>query len=174
MERYDKSLKDLLISSGVIRKGDFTLTSGIKSSEYIDIKKASTNPLVLKSICEKISSMVGPCDRIGGMELGSIPLVVGTSLINNIPFLMIRKSERVHGSSSRIEGEFIKDMEVVIIEDVTTSGKSIIQTIEVLRNSGLRVSKAISIVDREMGAIEEIKKMEVTLIPLISISDIRN
>ena len=111
-------------------------------------------------------------DLLAGMELGAVPLVVALSLETEIPYVIIRKEKREHGTGKQIEGGEVKGKSVLIIEDVTTSGGSVIKTIEVLRENNAEVEKALVVVDRESGTREKLKKLEVEFIPLVSASEI--
>jgi orotate phosphoribosyltransferase len=161
-------LSDILIESGIVRSGEFILSSGIKSNKYIDIKHSSTNPTVLKRITEEILVHIKDPDRIAGMELGAIPLITSSSIYSGIPFLMIRKSIKSYGTSSQIEGPFEMGMKVIVIEDVTSTGKSSIQTVQILRESGLIVNEVISVIDRKLGAEQALSDIGVKLTSLVS------
>lgn len=155
-----------------IQFGRFVLTSGAISNYYIDIKKASTNPTVLKVIAKALVPYTKGYDVLAGMELGAVPLVVATSLQTNIPFVIVRKESRGHGTGKQIEGEEVQGKKVLIIEDVTTSGGSVLQTIHALRLQQAIVDKVVSIVDRDAGALEKIKSVNATFEFLVSIHDI--
>ncbi len=116
-----RELASLLISSGAIQFGEFTLTSGRKSSYYVDVKKASTKPAILSTIAEEMSVLVGKEDRLAGMELGAVPIVVALALETNKPYLILRKGEREHGTGRQIEGDYIPGERVLIVEDVATT-----------------------------------------------------
>lgn len=168
--------KDTLIQHlrecGAIKFGRFVLTSGAISDYYIDIKKASTDPKILKIIAQEMSSYTKGYDLLAGMELGAVPLVVALSLETQIPYVIIRKEKREHGTGKQIEGGDVKGKSVLIIEDVTTSGGSVIKTIHILRENNAEVEKALVVVDREAGTREKLKKLEVEFIPLVSVSEI--
>jgi orotate phosphoribosyltransferase len=106
------------------------------------------------------------------MELGAVPLVVALSLETNIPYVIVRKEKKEHGTGKQIEGEDVKGKRVLIIEDVTTSGGSVLKTIEVIRENQGIVDEVISVVDRESGAKEKIKQVDASFIPLLSASEI--
>ncbi len=146
------ALRDALISCGAVRFGDFTLASGAKSSYYVDIKRASTDPKVLKLIGEGFAKHVGAAQRIAGMELGAVPLAAAAALASGVPYLMVRKKAKDHGTASRIEGPFQPGDEVVVVEDVTTSGGSSLEAVKVLREAGLKVTRVVTVVDRQQGA----------------------
>jgi len=168
-----KELVDQLKSCGAIQYGHFVLTSGAVSDYYVDIKKASTNPGVLNTIATQMKNIIkNKYDLIAGMELGAVPLIVALSLQTNIPFVIVRKQKRDHGTGKQIEGESVKDKKVLIIEDVTTSGGSVVNTIQILRQNNATLDKVITVVDRESGAQEKIEKLNLEFHPLVTVNDI--
>ena len=169
-----KELIDLLKNCKAIKFGNFILTSGESSDYYIDIKKAITDPIVLNKITKKIAKYSTNYDLIAGMELGAVPLIVALSLETKIPYVIIRKTKRTHGTSNQIEGGNVKDKKILIIEDVTTSGGSVIETIKILKKQNAILDKVIVVVDRENGANKKIENLNLKLIPLLSISEIIN
>lgn len=165
-------LTQMLKTCGAIQFGRFVLTSGAVSPYYIDIKKASTDPTTLKHIATEMAPIAKGYDILAGMELGAVPLVVALSLETNIPYVIVRKEKREHGTGKQIEGAPIDNKKVLIIEDVTTSGGSVLKTIQVLRENHGIVDKVICVVDRESGAKEKIETLDVSFTPLLSVSDI--
>ena len=88
-------LRQKLIECEALKFGDFTLTSGKKSSYYVNMKLASTNPDILKLISIEFAKLIpNGTDFIAGMELGAVPLAVALSLETGLPYTMIRKGER--------------------------------------------------------------------------------
>jgi orotate phosphoribosyltransferase len=168
--------KDILIQHlkecGAIKFGRFVLTSGAISDYYIDIKKASTEPKILKLIAQQMNEYVNGYDLLAGMELGAVPLVVALSLESGIPYVIIRKEKREHGTGKQIEGGEVTGKNVLVVEDVTTSGGSVIKSIQILRENNAEVEKVLVVVDRESGAREKLEKLEVEFIPLVCVSDI--
>ena len=167
-----KELIKLLKDCGAIQFGRFVLTSGAVSDYYIDIKKASTTPKILKKIVEVMAEYTKGYDILAGLELGAVPLVVALSLETGIPYIIVRKEKRKHGTSKQIEGGEVKDKKVLVIEDVTTSGISVINTIKIIRESQGIIDEVIAVVDRESGAEEKLRNADVNFIPLLSVSDI--
>ena len=167
-----KELIQLLKECEAIKFGRFVLTSGAISDYYIDIKRASTNPKILKKIAEAMAEYTDKYDLLAGMELGAVPLVVAVSLETGIPYVIIRKEKREHGTGKQIEGRDVKGKKVLVIEDVATSGGSILKTIEILRESQAKVDKVLVVVDRESGAREKLQNLDVAFVPLISVSEI--
>jgi len=101
-----------------------------------------------------------------------VPLITALSLETNIPYVIIRKGKREHGTGKQIEGEDVKNKHVLIIEDVTTSGGSVVKTIQILRQNQAKVDEVLVVVDRESGAEEKLQNLDVSFIPLLSVSDI--
>ncbi|MCD6411216.1 MAG: orotate phosphoribosyltransferase [Thermoplasmata archaeon] len=167
-----EKLIQLLKESGAVKFGKFVLSSGISSNYYIDIKQASTNPTVLKEIAKEMSKFAENYDLIAGLELGAVPLIVALSLETGIPFVIIRKEEKEHGTGKMIEGEPVEDKKVLVVEDVTTTGTSVLKAINVLRKNGAILDKVVSVVDRESGAREKIEREGLKLISLISVKDL--
>ena len=172
MDEMKKALKDC----GALQFGDFTLASGAKSNYYIDIKKASTNPKVLYLIsqlmAEKVQSSGKRYDRIAGVVLGSVPLAAALSLATGIPYVMVRKEKKDHGTSKLIEGDLNKGDKVLVVEDVITSAGSSISAIRTLREAGASVDQIYSVIDREAGGKETLKETGVTLVSLVKASDL--
>lgn len=166
----EEKILELLKSVGAIQFGDFVLTSGKHSNYYVNIKKASTHPEILREIAKAMAKHISGT-KIAGMELGAVPIAVALSLETNIPYLMVRKEKREHGTGSQIEGELKEGEEVLVVEDVTTSGGSTLKTVEILREAGAVVKRAIVVVDRDSGAEELLAENGVELVYLVSSRD---
>ena len=162
----------LLKDCGAIQFGRFVLTSGAISDYYIDIKKASASPNVLRKIALAMADYAEGYDLLAGMELGAVPLVVALSLETKIPYVLIRKGDRKHGTGKQIEGGDVKNKKILVIEDVTTSGGSLVKTLKILRENQGKVDEVLVVVDRESGAEERLRDLDVSFIPLLSVSDI--
>ena len=164
-------LKQYLKECGAFKTGEFTLTSGKKSNFYVDIKQASTNPKILAEIARKMKSLIKDEKRIAGMELGAVPLAVAVSLESGLPYVIIRKRERSHGTGKLIEGNMKSGERVLLVEDVTTSGSSLVKAGEIIREAKGVVDRALVVVDREEGASELLAKNGITLVPLVRVSE---
>ena len=166
-------MKQKLVDCGAVKFGDFTLTSGKKSSYYVDLKLASTDPSILKNIAVEFAKLLPEnIDFIAGMELGAVPLAAALSLETGIPYSMIRKSSREHGTGTRIEGP--SKGRAVLVDDVATTGGSNIESIKMLTNEGVDVSMVLVVVDREAGAAESMAHFNLEYKPLVLISDLVN
>ena len=165
-----ETIADMLIRFRAIEFGKFTLASGAKSEYYIDVKSAVTNPELLGAISREVTRS-HTFDVIAGVAVGGVPLAVATSLQSNKPYAIIRASEKSHGKKDVVIGA-VKDKDVLLIEDVTTSGGSALYGIEALRKAGARSSRVITVVDREQGAGEMLLKHDIQLIPLVKVSQL--
>jgi len=170
------SLSEHLKECGAIKFGDFTLASGKKSRYYIDIKKASANPRILKLIASEISEKIKinsiEADYIGCVALGGVPIAVAVSLETDLPLIIIRKEAKDYGTKGQIVGDFIKNSRVLMVEDVATTGGSVMKAINLLREEGLLISNVIVVVDREEGAHAALADEGIELTPLVRIGDI--
>lgn len=166
----DEELIRALKYCGAVKSGDFTLSSGKKSSYYIDIKKATSNPgtleLIARRVVEVIRSEQLCVEAIGGVAVGAVPLATAVSLASGLPLVIIRKSLKEYGTLGRFIGD-IEDRNLLMVEDVTTTGGSVIEAIEALRNEGALVDTVITVVDRNEGASSSLENIGVKLIPLV-------
>lgn len=171
-----KDLHQALKDCGALQFGDFTLASGAKSKYYIDIKKASTDPKVLKLIAEKMATQLKEMDlkvdRIAGIVLGSIPLATALALETGIPYVMVRKEKKDHGTGKLIEGTLNEGEKVLVVEDVITSAGSSVVSIKTLREAGAVVEDVFSVIDREAGGTEALKEIGVRFTPLVKASQL--
>ena len=159
-------LKEKLIECGAIKFGEFILASGKKSKYYVDIKKASTKYKILELMGNMLAEKVRG-DILAGVELGAVPLVAITAIKAKRDYLIIRKEKKGYGTSKLIEGDYREGQEVDIIEDVVTTGGSVLRAIKLLCSAGLKVNRVICIVDREEGGKENLEKEGIELISLI-------
>ena len=163
-------IADILIKYGAIEFGDFTLASGAKSSYYIDMKTASTNPELLAIIGKEIAENY-EFDVVAGVAVGAVPIAVAVSLASGKPYCIIRKEEKDHGKSGKLIGDVI-NKKVLLVEDVTTSGGSVLFGVDALRENDADISEVVTVVDREQGAFERLKSAGVILSALVRASEI--
>ena len=169
-----RTLIDALKACGAVKFGDFTLASGKKSSYYIDIKKASTDPKTLKVIAKEAGNVIKGMDlaAVGGVVLGGVPLATAVSMETDLPLILIRKSEKEYGTGGRFVGDFKEGSKILLLEDVTTSGGSVMDAIVAIREAGAVVDRVITVVDRESGAEKSLSDIGVKLVPLVRASDL--
>lgn len=157
-------LKELLLSEAYM-EGDFVLTSGKHSDHYFDCKQVTLHPeglaVVSELLVEKLHDDSIPA--IGGLAIGADPIVGGVVSASwrfgyPIRGFIVRKEPKKHGTRNWIEGPVAKGQRVAIVDDVVTSGGSIITAVNCARLEGLEPVVAIAVVDREEGGSESIER----------------
>jgi orotate phosphoribosyltransferase len=154
-------LKEILLEKSY-RQGSFTLTSGKTSDFYIDGKQTTLSAegayLCGKLILEMILKQPEPIQAVGGMTLGADPLVTAVSLVSflekhPIPAFIVRKEAKGHGTGNYIEG--LKNMpagcRVALLEDVVTTGGTLLKVIERVESQGFKVGLVVTVVERQEG-----------------------
>ncbi len=169
MSELSERLKEI----GAIRFGDFILRSGKRSNYYVDLKKATCDPLTLSMMADAVAERIPEgVDRIAGLELGSVPIAAVVSVKSGISMIIVRKEKKGYGTGNQIEGNINDGDEILIIEDTTTTGGQIVKAIKAIREAGGIVNKAIVVVNREEGADEALKNEGVELISIVRASEI--
>jgi len=153
-------ISEMIKDSGALKVGSFTLSSGKKSSYYVDKYLFETSPGILKKISEEmIFRIEREFDIIAGPEMGAIPLITALSLKTEKPFLIVRKKDKDYGTKSKIEGNLKEGDKVLFVEDVTTTGESLLKAIRTVEEAGGVITEVLIVVDREEGAVERMKKL---------------
>lgn len=156
-----EQLKQLIKKEGLLRDGDFTLASALKSTFYFDIKKVAMFKIgkLLIGFCINELIKNDKIDSVGGMESGAIPIVdaVVEHSKNIERGFYVKKEVKTHGTQKAIDGCFYLNDSVLMVEDVTTTGSSVIKACKIVENAGGVIRKIITVVDRLQGAIENLK-----------------
>jgi orotate phosphoribosyltransferase len=181
MDIQKHAILEVLATNDVIMYGDFTLASGAKSEYYINAKKLVETPKTLKFIAREIAYVINremfetktSTDIVAGVELGGALIATAVSLEAQLPLLVIRKEAKNYGTKSSFVGNFTQSDNIVVIEDVTTSGGSVINAIKRLQDAGGKVKYVISVVDREEGAKAALDELGIKFIPLVTIREIK-
>lgn len=169
-----KSIILELFSIGAIQFGHFTLKSGISSPIYIDMRLIISYPTLLKHISMALWQLIPRLsfDLLCGVPYTALPIATAVSLEHNIPMIMRRKEVKEYGTKKAIEGVFTSGQTCLIIEDVISSGSSIMETVDALAKEGIAVEDAIVVLNREQGGKEKLRERGIFLHPLISIFDL--
>lgn len=166
MANHRQRLADLLRTLSLVR-GDFTLSSGKKSSYYLDCKLTTLHPegalLTGHCVLELLDEMGVQADAIGGLSMGADPVVSAAIVVSEIekhplPGFLVRKEAKKHGRNKQIEGiEDVRGKRVIIVDEVCTTGGSTQEAIDAVEREGARVVAVISVVDREEGGSEMLR-----------------
>ena len=162
------------------KEGDFTLSSGQKSSYYINGKQVTLRADGALAIGRLLLSMLPPNTQgVAGLTLGADPIVTAVSVVSAyencpIPALIIRKEAKGHGTQAYIEGPTLSPgATVVVLEDVVTTGKSAMLAVERLRAVGYTVNTILALVDREQGGAAFYESQGLIFQALFSIREIQ-
>jgi len=162
-----------LKACGAVQFGAFTLASGKASDYYVDIKRAATRPDLLREIARRVAVYVKGYDRLAGVELGAVPIAAAVSLESGIPYLIVRKEAKEHGTKRVFEGELRVGDRVAFVEDVVTTAGTLRKAVEGLRAAGAVVDRAVAVVDREEGGADSLRSAGVELFSLLTARDLR-
>ncbi len=167
-------LKELVIEKS-FRYGYFTLSSGRESLYYFDGRITTLSPEGAYLVGKRMFSLIrgAGIDAVGGPTLGADPIVTAVALVSHleeapVPAFIVRKDPKKHGAQRHIEGNFPEGGTVAIVDDVITSGKSIIRAIEVVEAAGSQVGKVIVLVDRNEGGADELRSRGYSFTALFS------
>ena len=145
--------------------GPFKLASGAMSEYYLDLKPTAFDPEGSALIADILFAMIrydDDVDSIGGLELGAVPIVTAVCARSwperPINGFVVRKEQKGHGTDKKIDGNFKPNTTVILIEDVTTKGGSVMQAVEAVHARGCKVKRILTVVDRLEGAEANLKK----------------
>jgi orotate phosphoribosyltransferase len=167
-----------LIAKNSFRLGNFTLSSGLKSDYYIDCRTTTLHAqgaeLTGRVFLELFQEHGWHPAAIGGLTLGADPIVTAVAVISAqahtpIHGFLVRKAEKAHGMSQRIEGFQEKGASVVIVDDVCTTGSSTIQAIQAAREFGFKIIAAACLVEREEAGGRPAVEQAAAPAPFVSI-----
>ena len=173
-----------ILKADCYRKGEFTLSSGRKSEHYVNCKPMTLTGKGLTYVCAMMLEHIeDDIVAVGGLTLGADPLVSALPCISwahKVPKeplvgLIVRKEQKGYGANAWIEGKLPpKGSKVVVVEDVTTTGKSSIIAVEKLRDAGYEVNRIITIVDRQVDgeADANVLAAKCELISLFTLDDL--
>ncbi len=146
------------ISDTAVLYGEFTLRSGRKSTWYIDKYLFSTKPDILRGIGPLFAELLPEgTTLLAGAELGGIPLVTTASMASELPCIFIRNQKKEYGTAKQLEGMLQPSDQVVIVEDIATTGGQVLEAAETITSLGATVLSIIAVIDRCEGARENVE-----------------
>ncbi len=163
-----------LFEIGAFKFGSFTLKSGQQSPIYIDLRLTISKPKLLVEIAEALWEAASNTsfDLLCGVPYTALPFATAMSIAHTMPMVLRRKEKKEYGTGRFIEGIYSHGHRCLIVEDVITSGKSILETVEPLQHEGLLVKEAVVLVDREQGGRKHLAEKGIRLHAVCTITSI--
>ena len=179
-----EELRGIIREQSFLRRPEgYVLTSGKWSPHYFDLKLTTlSNPhaltLAAGIMLDKMRALPMRVDAVGGLTAGADPLVVATALLAlrqgwTLPGFFVRDEQKTHGTERVIEGRVTDDMNVVIVDDVITTGRSVMKAIRPVEKQGAKVLQVLILVDREEGGISFLKEQGYQVEAIFSSSELQ-
>jgi len=172
-------LREIILDRAV-SYGDVQLSSGASSSFYVDAKQVTLSAEGASLFAEHFLATNAPetYDAVGGPTLGADPMAAAVSVLSQIrgvpkPAFIVRKVMKGHGKMRRIEGPLPDGARVIVVEDVITSGKSVLEAIDALEaDKACTIVKIVCLVDREQGAREAFDARGYEFEPVFAVTEL--
>jgi len=162
-----------LRAADAVQYGEFELSHGGTSDYYVDKYLFETDPVALRLIAAAFADRLADTDAtLAGVALGAVPLVAVTAAEMGRPYVIARKQAKEYGTGNRIEGRLDEGEEVVVLEDIATTGQSAVDAVEALREAGATVNRVLVVVDREEGAADLLADHDVELESLLTATEL--
>jgi len=172
-----KQVGILLIKYNAIKFGDYILASGKKSPYYIDLRQTISSPITMDWIANAFTRIVlneigrDKIDKILGVPTAGVPFATVVSQKLGIPLIYYRQARKEHGVRKKIEGILDRNDRVLIIDDLITTGESVIESAEVVRDQGGVVNELVVLLDREQGGQQRLRSSRIEPHVLFRITD---
>jgi orotate phosphoribosyltransferase len=173
-----------LIKTRSLRFGKFTLASGRQSDMYVNLKPTMMDPRGARLCAAAFLARVpSGTDYVGGLEMGAVPVISALAALSDIEgrpvrTFFVRKSVKDHGTREVVEGlatgESLAGKRVLVVDDVATTGGSILKAVEAARAAGASVAEALVIIDRQEGGAEALAAEGVRLASVFLGDDFRS
>jgi orotate phosphoribosyltransferase len=171
------ALAEALFRIGALRFGKFTLASGKSSSYYLDLRVLPSDPEaygLAVSAYLALAKQIGErsFDGVAGVATAGVTVSSPLAYLLKKPMVYVRREEKEHGLEKRVEGAVRPGWRVVVVDDLVTTGGSVISAVEALRNSGCVVKDAIVLVDRLEGGKANLARSGVRLIAFVDVKEL--
>ncbi len=170
-------LREIIKEKSLLTDKAFTLASGQSSAYYFDMKPTTFNPEALNLLCPMLYHLVSGRRGVfvGGLAIGAIPIISAlvhySSTREGIMGFYVREEIKNHGTQNLIEGFLEHGADVIMLDDVTTTGGSVMKAVNAIRERDCKVLKVITIVDRCEGAAERFAREQIEFVALYTTRD---
>lgn len=173
-EALETEILNQFVHTGLVKFGNFKLKSGVHSNIYCDLRVLISYPHLLEELVRLIIARSKDLnfDLVCGVPYTALPMGTLFSNIQKVPMVMRRKEVKNYGTGKMIEGVFKPGQKCLVIEDVVTSGSSVLETVRALRNEGLIVEDVITVIDRQQGGEESLAAENIRIHSLFSLSEL--
>ncbi len=175
---FVKEFATFLHQNGIIKFGDFTLASGKKSSYYVDLRLVPSYPIEFRKMVKYLENEIGQdigldnFDSIVSVPTGGLVIASALAIETVKPLIYVRSKPKDYGTSKSVEGEIHDNMKVVMIDDVATTGGSVVNAVKSLKEVNITVKDAYVIVNRMEGADEALLELGVKMHSILNILQI--
>ncbi len=172
-----KRLRQLIETLSLRVGEEFTLASGRKSNVFFNLKQTMLHPEGASLMADAILRILEARDvhNVGGLEMGAVPMVSALCVKSfgryDLNTFFVRKQVKDHGARQGLDGHLEEGAEAIILDDVVTTGGSVMQAVEAARSRGCMVKTVVAIVDREEGGAEALAKEGLELVSLYKMRD---
>jgi uridine monophosphate synthetase len=163
-----------LFEAGCVRFGEFTLASGRTSPIYVDLRRVISYPSLFRKVVDAYAAQIRPLcyDRLAAVPYAALPAAAAVAMALDAPLIYPRKEVKDHGTGRAVEGAFEPGHRAVAVEDVVTSGGSLIRAIGAMADAGLGVEDAVVLVDRGQGGRERLAEAGYALHAVLTLDEI--
>ena len=170
----NEKIAKALVDANVVKFGEFTLASGIKSPIYVDLRILPSYPECMAAVTEELVKAVKKIkpDVVAGAETAGIPLAAAIAIKSKMPMIYVRKKPKSYGTMEMIEGVLEQGAKVVLVDDMATNAFSKLKFVEGIKHSGGIVNDVLIVLDREQGGVEALAKEDIKLHSLITLKEL--
>ncbi len=163
-----------LFDKNIIKFGEFTLKSGKQSYIYADVRSSISYPHLFKNICDLFYQQIKNLsfDFICGVPYSALSFASGIAYAYGIPMLLKRKEVKAYGTKKILEGDYVDGQKCLLIEDVITTGASLLETSVVLEEHRLKITDICTLIDRKQGGVENLEQHGYKVHSLINLQEI--